>query len=118
MAEPLRLLAPEDHPKLQASSSLVKSACAAICQMLGAEGFCLVPIAGRDGFILEHPDGGRFGIDPKGEALRINIGRRPAISPPPELVHPGRQREWIEVRPPHTQIALQYLDYLARAGRS
>jgi hypothetical protein len=110
--ESLILSLPDEHPKLQASSPSTRSAWETIWTSLQAEGFRLVPDATRDGFYVATQSGFRFKIDPKANALRIKIGLRPLIPPPTQLVHNGNQRDWIEVKPEHYEIAAAYLRQL------
>jgi hypothetical protein len=108
----LSITTPEDHPKLKASSSDVKVTAIAICRLLVEAGFHLRAAASRDGFVYDRSDGRKLRIDPKATALRIKIGLRPALEPPAELIHQGRQSDWIEVRFPHHDVALNYIGQL------
>ena len=105
----LVLRAAEDHPRLQASSALVKSSWALIWEKLQGHGFALAPTASRDGFVIRRESGDQFRIDPKSETLRIKVGPRPRVSPPAELVHHGRQPDWLVVTPSQAALAADYL---------
>ena len=108
----LMLRVPGDHPKLEASSALVRSAWQLIWTGLQSVGFELVPGASRDGFSVRRTTGTQFRVDPKLETLRIRIGSHPDVTPPAELVHNGRQPNWIVVMPEHAALALRYLQQL------
>lgn len=104
---------PAHHPKLQASSSRVRSAWEHIWVGLQEKGFELVSNATRDGFSVMRASGLHFKIDPKIESLRIKVGLKPRFPPPAELVHPGRQPNWIVVVPQDAAVARDYLTRLA-----
>lgn len=85
--------------------------------MLAGEGFYQADNDRRDGFTYADVYGFAISIDPKVECLRIKVGIGPLIAPPAELVHQGRQPDWIVVYTEHETIALDYLRRLALAQR-
>lgn len=104
-----------DHPKFKSSSARVQETCRSICYMLEAERFT-ASNAGRDGFTFRNARGLSVRIDPKIDALRIYVGHDPRPPVPPELVHPGRQPDWIVVTPEHETLTISYLRALVRTA--
>jgi hypothetical protein len=105
---------PQAHPKYQAASQLVKTSVREICAALEEAGLQFQSSVRRDGFSYSSAAGFQIKIDPKVENIRINVGRQPFPPVPRELVHPGRQDDWIVVTPQHTQLTLIYLQALVR----
>ena len=112
VAPPLTMRSPDDHPRLQAASSLVRSAWEHVWRGLQADGFELVPVATRDGFFVRRSSGAQFKVDPKVDTIRVKVGLRPRVAPPAELVHGGRQPDWLIVKPEQAALALDYLRQL------